>query len=162
MRESIPHLKTSLERRRDYINLRLERWHRFCIYGACGWLTATGLLWLAAHYFWRPVGEFGETISPWEPLSMKLHGAGAMVILFFAGSLLNIHIRRALKVGRNISSGWCMLALLLLLTASGYVLYYLAGEGNRNIWSMSHWLAGLAFPMLLLLHIVLGRKGRTA
>lgn len=140
------------------VGLRLERWHRLSVYGVIGWLTLTGVLWLIAHYFMRPVGEFGEGVHPLEPWSMKLHGAGAMAALFFVGSLLNIHLRRAIKAGRNLVSGWSMLFILAALTLSGYGLYYLAGEENRSIWSAVHWLAGLGFPALLILHIVLGKK----
>lgn len=140
------------------INLRLERWHRCCVYAACGWLVATGLLWLIAHYLVRPVGEFGESINPLEPWSMKLHGAGAMFALFFIGSLMNSHIRRALKSGRNLMSGWSMIAVLVALVVSGYGLYYLAGEESRPVWSAVHWIIGLAFPIVITLHIILGRS----
>lgn len=140
------------------VGLRIERWHRFCIYGVCVWLAASGILWLVAHYFMRPVTEFGEGVHPVEPWSMKLHGAGAMAALFFVGSLLNIHLRRAIKAGRNLASGWSMIAFLAALTVSGYGLYYLATEQNRPLWSIAHWIVGLLFPALLILHMVLGRK----
>lgn len=81
---------------RNHINLRLERWHRRYIYLSCAILFATGLAWLLAHYFLRPVSQFGEAVNPLEPWAMKLHGAGAMAMLFFLGSLMNSHIRRAL------------------------------------------------------------------
>ncbi len=140
------------------VALRIERWHRFCIYGVTAWLALTGVSWLIAHYFMRPVTEFGEGVHPLEPWSMKLHGAGAMATLFFVGSLLNIHLRRAIKAGRNLASGWSMIVFLGALTLSGYGLYYLATEQNRPLWSTTHWAIGLLFPALLILHIVLGRK----
>lgn len=141
-------------------SLRLERWQRRSIYAVFAWLTATGVLWLAAHYFMRPVGEFGEGVHPLEPWSMKLHGAGAMAALFFVGSLLNIHLRRAVKSGRNLVSGWSMIVFLAALTISGYGLYYVASEESRPLWSIAHWVIGLAFPALVVLHVVLGRKSR--
>jgi hypothetical protein len=153
------HRKASLQR---HVNVRLERWHRRCIYGITAWLTATGLLWLLAHYLLRPVGEFGEGVNPLEPWSMKLHGAGAMVALFFIGSLMNSHMRRALKAGRNLASGWSMIALLSALTASGYALYYVASEHSRPTWSAAHWIIGVALPLLLVLHIALGRASKSA
>ena len=140
------------------VNLRLERWHRRSMYAVCAWLAATGLLWLPAHFMMRSVGEFGETIHPLEPWSMKLHGAGAMIALFFVGSLMNSHIRRAIRAGRNLESGWSMIAVLLALVITGYGLYYLASETSRPIWSAVHWVIGLAFPLVLILHIVLGKK----
>jgi hypothetical protein len=140
------------------VNFKLERWHRRCIYATSGWLLITGVLWLLAHYLMRPVGEFGEAIHPLEPWSMKLHGAGAMVALFFIGSLMNSHIRRALKAKRNLFSGWAMIGALSALTISGYGLYYMASDNSRFIWSAIHWIIGLGFPALLILHIMLGRK----
>lgn len=146
----------------NQVSLRLERWHRSAIYAVCVWLLATGVLWLAAHYLMRPVGEFGEGVNPLEPWSMKLHGAGAMAILFFVGSLMNTHIRRALKGRRNLYSGWSMIVMLAILAVSGYGLYYLADEQNRSAWSAIHWIIGLAFPILLILHIMRGRRSVTA
>jgi len=151
------HRKTSPQR---HVNVRLERWHRRCIYGVAAWLTATGLLWLFAHYLLRSAGEFGESVHPLEPWSMKLHGAGAMAALFFVGSLMNSHMRRALKAERNVASGWSMIALLSTLTASGYGLYYVASEQSRPVWSAVHWIIGLALPLLFLAHIALGRTSR--
>ncbi|NEX62813.1 DUF4405 domain-containing protein [Noviherbaspirillum galbum] len=146
--------------RRAAVHLRLERWQRYGVYATCGWLTLTGLLWIAAHFFWRVPGEFGETISPWEARAMQLHGIGAMLILFLAGGLLNMHIRRALKTDRNRTSGWGMIALLLALAFSGYGLYYLTNEVTRPAWSTVHWVIGVGFPLLLFVHVVLGRKSR--
>ena len=121
-------------------------------------LVASGLMWLAAHFFMRPVGEFGAVIHPLEPWSMKLHGAAAMVSLWLLGTLLQVHIRRALAAGRNLATGWSMIALLGTLTLSGYALYYIASEDSRPWWSASHWLLGLLLPALLMLHIVTGRR----
>ena len=155
------HIKHSLHHPapRSQINrFRLERWHRFWVYGISGSLVLTGLVWLLAHHLLRTAGEFGETINPIEPWSMKLHGAAAMAALFFIGSLLNSHIRRANNAHRNRSSGWTMVALLALLTISGYALYYVASESSRPVWSMGHWLLGLTLPASLILHIFLGRR----
>jgi hypothetical protein len=128
------------------------------VYAVLAWLTVTGAIWLIGHYFMRVPGEFGESVHPLEPWAMKLHGAGAMLALFFVGSLLNSHIRRAIKARRNLVSGWSMVAILLLLTVSGYGLYYLADEETRPIWSIFHWVVGLVLPLTVITHIALGRK----
>jgi hypothetical protein len=145
---------------RNHINLRLERWHRRCIYLVVAELLLSGALWLALHFFLRPVGEFGESVHPLEPLAMKLHGAGAMIALFFLGSLMNSHIRRAIKAGDNLKTGWSLIVSLLVLIFSGYGLYYLAGEADRPAWSTLHWILGLALPVVLVLHIAIGRAIR--
>jgi hypothetical protein len=140
------------------VDLRPERWQRRCVYCVSAWLIATGVLWLLAHYLMRPVGEFGESVHPLEPWSMKLHGAGAVFALFFVGSLMNSHIRPAVKARRNLCSGWSMISVLVALTVSGYGLYYIASEHSRPIWSAAHWIVGLVFPVLLIVHIALAER----
>lgn len=143
---------------RPRLSFRLERWQRRAIYATGAVLLASGVAWLVLRYFLRPVSEFGETVNPFEPWAMKLHGLAAMVALFFLGSLIHVHIRRALKSGRNLVTGWAMIATLLLLALTGYGLYYVAGEADRPLWSAVHWIVGLAVAVLFVLHIVVGRK----
>jgi hypothetical protein len=138
--------------------LRFERWHRHSIYVVCAWLTLTGMMWLVAHYFMRFAGQFGETMHPFEPWSMKLHGAGAMLFLFIIGSMANSHIRGALKGQRNLVSGWTMIVVLLVLAITGYGLYYVADEASRPFWSSVHWITGAGLGALLALHVLLGRR----
>jgi hypothetical protein len=142
----------------QHIRFRLERWHRLCVYASAAVLLLSGAAWLVARYFMRPVSQFGETIHPLEPWAMKLHGAAAMVALFFVGSLLNLHIRRAIKAGRNLLTGWAMVATLLFLAVTGYGLYYVAGEADRPVWSLLHWAVGLGVALLFWLHIAVGRR----
>lgn len=145
---------------RLHINLRLERWHRRCVYVSCALLLASGVAWLVARNFLRPVGQFGEAIHPIEPWAMKVHGAAMMAMIYFLGSLMNSHIRRALKVKRNLASGWSMIAAMGLLSFTGFGLYYLAGESDRQIWSVVHWVVGLGLPVLVLVHVLVGRASR--
>jgi hypothetical protein len=137
---------------------RLERWQRRSIYASGIALLLSGALWLVLRYFLRPAGEFGETVHPLEPWAMKLHGAAAMAALVFGGSLIHVHIRRALKARRNLVTGWAMIGTLLFLVLTGYGLYYIAGEEDRWVWSALHWIVGLAVAVLFVLHIVLGRR----
>ncbi|WP_317201386.1 DUF4405 domain-containing protein [Janthinobacterium sp.] len=143
---------------RHHINLRLERWHRRCVYASGAALLLSGAAWLLARYYLRAPGQFGETIHPLEPWAMKVHGAAAMAALFFLGSLMNGHIRRALKAGRNLVSGWGMMLTLGTLILSGFGLYYIAGEGDRPVWSALHWIVGLGLGGLGVLHVMLGRR----
>jgi hypothetical protein len=136
----------------------MERWQRRAVYWTIALLTLSGLAWLVAHFFLRPVTEFGEAVSPFEPWSMKLHGAVAMVLLFLIGSMLNNHIRRGLRARRNLNSGWSMIVMTVLLVLTGYGLYYLAGEATRPLWSWTHWVIGIGFAAGLPLHVWLGRK----
>jgi hypothetical protein len=93
---------------------------------------------------------------------MKLHGAAAMAALFFVGSLLHLHVRRAIRAGRNTVTGWSMVATLSFLTLTGYGLYYVAGETDRPLWSLLHWVAGCAVAVLFVLHVWVGRRSMGA
>jgi cation transport ATPase len=145
---------------RHHVNLRLERWHRRCIYASCLVLLLSGALWLIARHFLRPGGQFGESIHPLEPWAIKIHGAGAMAMLYLLGSLMNTHIRRALKSGRNLISGCSMLVIMAVLTLTGFGLYYLAGESDRPLWSVVHWTTGLGLAVMIVIHVLLGRTSR--
>ncbi|MGJ7914788.1 DUF4405 domain-containing protein [Massilia sp. LXY-6] len=130
------------------ISFKLERWQRRSIY-ACGFaLLLSGAAWLVLHYFLRPVSQFGESIHPLEPWTMKFHGAAAMVALFLIGSVLHLHIRRAIRAGRNLVTGWAMIAMLSFLIVTGYGLYYVAGESDRSLWSLLHWVLGCTAALM--------------
>ena len=139
-------------------SFKLERWHRRSVYVTGVALLLTGVAWLGLRYFMRPGGGFGETVNPLEPWAMKLHGLAAMASLFFVGSMLHLHIRRAVKAGRNLVTGWSMVGTLGFLVLTGYGLYYLAGDADRPVWSVLHWAVGLVVAALFVLHIVVGRK----
>lgn len=145
---------------RHHINLRVERWNRRWLYASIVLLLLSGAAWLIARYFLRPVGQFGETIHPLEPWAMKVHGAATMAMLFFLGSLMNIHVRRALRAQRNLVSGWAMIVTMAALVVTAFGLYYLADEANRPIWSMVHWVFGFGLAGLIVAHVLIGRASR--
>ena len=145
----------AVTRRPDTI--RLGPWHEWAVYFATGTLVLSGVLWLVLHYFFEGKGEFGSTIHPLESWMLRLHGAGAMAGLIVYGSLLPVHIRRAWAIRRNVVLGVSLVALMLLLTVTGYLLYYAGGEETRPVISVLHWVIGLAAPALLAWHIFSGR-----
>ncbi|MCQ8896687.1 DUF4405 domain-containing protein [Limnobacter humi] len=141
-------------------SLRIPVWNRRAVYASLLALVVTGGLWLLAHYLLRTPGEYGELVHPLEPWSMKLHGGAAMFALFFTGSILHSHIRRAIRSGRNRGSGWAMVIVLTLLTLTGYWLYYFSSEETRPMGSLIHWAAGTGLCALLLTHVWIGRQSR--
>ena len=47
---------------------------------------------------------------------------------------------------------------MLLLTITGYLLYYAGGEETRPIISAVHWILGVIVPALLAWHVVSGKR----
>ena len=93
---------------------------------------------------------------------MKIHGAAAMAILVLVGMLLTGHVRFAWRARRNRGNGSLFLCTFGILTVTGYGLYYAGGESLRAWTSWIHLAAGLALPLLLILHIWLGKRTRPA
>lgn len=144
-------------------SIRLGFWHQTSVYGATALLVVSGAVWLVLHFFMMTQGEFGETHHPLEIWMLKLHGGAAMAGLIIYGSLLPIHIRRAWAIRRNIYLGIGLVAIMLSLTITGYLLYYAGGEETRPVISAVHWIIGMAVPALLAWHVVTGkRRSRTA
>ena len=138
--------------------IRLGPRHKSSLYAGFALLWLSGALWLTFHYFLRVEGEFGPEAHPLEAWWLRLHGLMAMLALALAGSLAPNHIRLAWNRRRNHRSGLPMLALTVWLAATGYALYYFSSDDNAAWLPPLHWIAGLALPLLLGLHIRLGRR----
>ena len=91
---------------------------------------------------------------------MKIHGAAAMAVLVLIGMLLSGHVRSAWRARRNRANGSVFLSVFAVLTVTGYGLYYAGGEMLREWTSWIHLVVGLALPILVLIHIFLGRRTR--
>ncbi len=141
--------------------MRLSRGHRHWVYWSGAALLATGAFWLVYRYFLREQGQFGETPHPIEVWWLRLHGAFAMLMLIVAGSLLPIHVRTGWHQHKNRLLGGIVVAILLVLTVSGYALYYFGDEEARPVISTLHWIVGLGAPVALIWHIVSGRATRS-
>ena len=138
--------------------MRLSRGHLRWVYASGLALFASGALWLLFHYFVQVQGELGERPHALEVWWLRLHGAAAMLMLAVLGSLLPVHIRRGWHQRKNLLAGSVLAALALLLIFSGYALYYFGSEETRPWISAFHWVLGLGAPLLLLWHIVSGRR----
>ncbi len=133
---------------------RLRRW----FYLVFGLLFASGAGWLVLHAFAQSEGEFGPQPHPAEQWLLRLHGAAAMAALVIFGILLPLHVQHGWKANRNRVTGAVMLGILVVLVLSGYALYYAGNEHLRSLSILVHDAVGLAFPLILVWHIVRGRR----
>ena len=138
-------------------SIRLKRVQRYFLYAVLALLFLSGVAWTYWTYLAALPGDFGTTAKAW---AMKIHGAAAMAVLVLIGMLLNGHVRLAWQARRNRANGSVFLSVFAVLTVTGYGLYYAGGEMLREWTSWIHLLVGLALPVLLLIHIFLGRRTR--
>jgi hypothetical protein len=138
--------------------MRLSSQHRRWFYTASALLFGSGAAWLLFRYGLQRAGEFGDLPHPGESWSMRVHGGAAMLFLVMLGTLIRSHILHGWRLGRNRFTGIAMIATMVLLTLTGYALYYAGGERTRPVISVIHWAIGIGLPAALLWHIVVGRR----
>ena len=138
-------------------SIRLKRLQRYFLYAVLALLFLSGVAWAYWNYLAASPGDFETGAKTW---AMKIHGAAAMAILVLIGMLLTGHVRFAWRARRNRANGSVFLSAFAVLTITGYGLYYAGGERLRAWTSWIHLAVGLVLPILLLIHIFLGRKTR--
>jgi hypothetical protein len=134
---------------------RLSTPRRIAIYTVGFGLWASGGLWLLFHFFVAP--HFGA-MHPLEPWWLKLHGAFGFAALWIFGLLWGVHVTKGWTAGRARWSGGAMVAVLICLTITGYLLYYSGDEDFRAAVSLIHWVIGLAAPAAFFLHYPWSRR----
>ena len=139
--------------------IRLRRLQRYFLYAVLSLVFLSGVAWAYWNYLAGSPGEFEMSAKAW---AMKIHGAAAMAVLILLGMLLNEHVRLAWRARRNRANGSVFLSAFVFLTVTGYGLYYAGGERLRAWTSWIHLAIGLILPILLLIHILLGRRTRPA
>jgi hypothetical protein len=138
----------------------LSQLHRRLSYWVLGALFASGVLDWVLHGWCHREGPFGPQPHPLEPWMLRLHGAAAMLGLVALGSVLPSHVFRFWTLARNRAAGGSFLALLLVLVASGYGLYYLGGERWRELCRDTHLYIGLVSAPAFGLHLWRGFAAR--
>jgi hypothetical protein len=121
--------------------------HKQLLYVVIALLWLSGAVWIYLY----------ET-SPSRPLWMKIHGAAAMVFLILFGTLLMQHVPEGWRQDRQRSSGVSLLGLCGLLIVTGWGLYYWGDDTLRQWTTVIHTGVGLALPVLIWLHVWLGRR----
>ncbi len=144
--------------KRVHFSLAMPKWHEWLVYVSVGLLTVTGAAWLLFDSYGSVEGEFGPEKSPFLPWLLMSHGVLAYVFAVVAAMLVPVHIRLGWNALRNRVSGLVVIAVSLLLTATGLLLYYASAEALRDVASASHWITGLALPLLLFIHVARGKS----
>ena len=140
--------------------LRLSHRHRRWLHSTFAVLFLSGAIWWILHRWFQVDNGLGPVPHPAQHWLIPLHGAAAMVALIIIGTLIPLHMKRGWRAGLNRRNGITLIAFIVLLTLSGYALYYSGSEGMREFASASHTGLGLAFPAMLLWHILNGRRSR--
>ncbi len=137
---------------------RLQPRRRAWFYALFVVLAVTGAVWLLDH-FTRDALAAPGLIAPW---SMKLHGGAAMLALVGFGLMWDTHVRRGWMTKRSRWSGVAMGISMLVLSLTGFGLYYFDGETLRQATEWLHWIVGVLVVAVLVWHLTSGRRSRRA
>jgi len=88
-----------------------------------------------------------------------LHGGVAMATLMLLGALFPLHMQRSWRSGRNRLTAAAMVAFNAALVVTSFGLYYAGSETIRPWMSDMHTGLGLLLPVLVLVHVTVGRRG---
>lgn len=134
------------------------------VVGATTWLMAiTG----AAYYFmkYRMTGSdpFSVIHHPWQPRALSLHVIAGPVAVFALGLIARDHILDRLldpRQRRGRATGLVILALVLPMIVSGYLMQVLTDPGIRRVLAGAHAVSGALYTLLFAGHLFASRSVR--
>ena len=138
--------------------MRLSRGRRYAWYLVVATLVATGLIWLMADAL--KAGDDAETWQRVSSTALMIHGGAAMAALILIGALFEVHVLRAWRSRRNRGSGSILLTVNIVLILTAFGLYYSGSDVVRAWMSNTHIALGVFMPVMMVLHIWLGRRQR--
>lgn len=133
---------------------KMPQWQRtFVIYGmaAC---SITGLMYLLGHQFQIQRSALGTHSI------LAAHGIAAILATLALGSVLPFHLKAGYKSKKQWWSGFSQLGFLAVLLISGALLYYGPEEIRDGVINI-HWIVGLLFFFVFLLHTLIQKKQTT-
>jgi len=128
-----------------------ERWLLWLSTAAVA-LSGIGLGW--TKYFMTSEDPYAVTHHPLQPLLLKAHVLSAPVLVFALGVVYTRHVVRQWRSGRarGRPSGIVIVATLLPMVLSGYLIQTLSAETWLFRAAMLHIAASLAYLAVLLVH----------
>src|SRR5712671_664013 len=99
----------------------------------------------------------------WQAIAadmLILHGITAMIALVLLGAVIALHVRHSWRAGKNRISGAVMVGANAVLVTTAWGLYYAGSDLLRTFAADVHIAVGIAWPALVVAHVVLGRQTR--
>ena len=124
-----------------------QKW--FVLFGMLS-CSISGTLYLLGHEFQIQRAVIGSSQV------LSIHGIAAMLATLALGSALPFHIKAGIKSKRQLLSGIGQLCFLCTLMMTGALLYY-GPEAIREEAILIHWIVGLFFSMIFVLHAINAR-----
>ena len=125
---------------------KMPNWQRKFVIVGMMTCSITGLMYLLGHQF-----QIQRTTLGTHNI-LAAHGIAAMLATLALGSTLPFHIKAGYKSNRRRWSGFSQLSFLAALLVTSTLLYY-GPEEVRDLTVDIHWITGLLFFSIFLLHV---------
>jgi hypothetical protein len=134
----------------------MSRWEAWTTHAAMLLVAGTGLVYAWMLYLLRPSDPYAVVHHPLQPLVQHLHVLTAPLLVFAIGAIWGEHVwahwRRG--VARRRRTGLVLLAGLVPMGMSGYLLQTAVDERWRHVWVVVHLVASGLFVLGYLGHSV--------
>lgn len=124
---------------------KMPNWQRGFVISSLCVCAISGLLYLIGHEFHI------QRLTLGSHNVLVAHGIAAMLSTLALGSVLPFHLKAGYKSKRKWLSGFSQLTFLVALLVSGALLYY-GPEEMRDSVIETHWVIGLLFFTIFILH----------
>ena len=130
---------------------KMPGWQRSFVVSSMLACSISGCLYLLGHEFQIQRSIFGNHTV------LAVHGIVAMMATLALGSVLPFHLKAGFKSKKKWVSGFSQLSFLAVLLTTGALLYYGPAETRDGV-VITHWVVGLLFFLIFLLHAVITIK----
>jgi len=131
---------------------RMPSWQRFFVIGGMLACSISGTLYLIGHEFQIQRSTFGNRYI------LAAHGIFAILATLALGSVLSFHLKAGIQSKKKWLSGFSQFSFLATLIATGALLYYGPAQIRDGVVT-THWVSGLIFFAIFLLHAVRKNTG---
>lgn len=139
----------------DRHDVRMSRRERLAVYWVMGTLWISGCLWLYLQLFLSKQGEFGRTPHPMQPPLLLLHAIVAILSMYLFGYVSTRHMVRGWRGGHRRLSGGTFVSVLIVVSVSGFALFFLSDDHWQHVSELTHEAVGVAGVVFALQHWLL-------
>ena len=125
---------------------------RFAIFLVFGTLWLSGCLWLILDQFFAQPGPFGSTPHPLQASMRLAHGIIGILSLYLLGWVGARHVLRWWPGRLRRWSGATLAAFFVLLTVTGFALFFLSDDGWQRGAAVAHDILGVTVTVFAVQH----------
>jgi hypothetical protein len=132
----------------------MSRYERWLMDVANLMVGGTGIVYAVMKYLMESTDEWAVVNHPWQPHVQHLHVVAAPLLVFTCGLLWSNHVVPKLqaKGSRGRLTGLTLVAQLIPMVVSGYLIQVSVSEGWRTVWIWVHLVTSIVWLLTAITH----------